>query len=55
MNKGPISTKELQTTLTFKTNENIKSNQIPLSSETPQIYFETSTHLQKCFSGKKLF
>ena len=52
MNVRPISTRELQPDLIFKENENLKCNQIPLSSQTPETYFENSTHLHKIFSRK---
>ena len=52
MNVRPISTRELQPDLIFKENENLKCNQTPLSSQTPQTYFENSTHLHKIFSRK---
>ena len=51
---SPCSTRELQTNLTFKRNENIKCKEIPLSSKTPQTYFENFTHLGKYFWGKEL-
>lgn len=48
----PVSTRMLQANLIFKENKNVKCNQTPLSSETPQTYFDdNSAHLRRYFEG----